>query len=116
MINIKKNHVILGSIALLFVLTVMSCKKDEVVECDGTVYSFSQEVLPLMNSSCNTTGCHALNSTFGDFTTYAGVSAKVSNGSLKARILDGSMPKNSSINLAQKEMIVCWIEGGALDN
>jgi hypothetical protein len=114
--NLINDQIKLGAIALLFLLTTLSCKKDEVVECDGTVYSFSQEVFPLMNSSCNTTGCHAQNSSFGDFTTYAGVQTKVSNGSLKARILDGSMPKNSSFNLGQKEMIVCWIEGGALDN
>lgn len=103
-------------ISLIVLLVSISCKKDDVVECDGTVYSFSQEVLPLMNSSCNTTGCHALNSSYGDFTTYTGVQAKVSNGSLKARILDGSMPKNSSLNLEQKQTIVCWIEGGGLDN
>ena len=101
---------------LLMTMGVVSCKKEEVVECDGTVYSFSQQVQPLMNKSCNTSGCHSQNSTLGDFTAYNGVRTKVDNGSLKARILDGTMPVNTTLTVEEKKIIVCWVEAGALDN
>jgi hypothetical protein len=101
---------------LFITVSLMSCKEDPVVECDGTVYSFANEVQPLLNTSCNTSGCHNSGSSQGDFTNYSGVLTKVSNGSLKSRITNGSMPEGSSLTMAQKKIIVCWVENGAPDN
>jgi hypothetical protein len=97
-------------------LIITSCNKNEAVECDGTVYSYSVDVAPLLNVSCNTTGCHKSGFASGDFTTHAGVFAKVNNGSLKTRVENGSMPQDGILTLAEKQVIVCWVEAGGLNN
>ncbi len=107
-----KNGFFIGLIATL----AISCNKEEVIECDGTVYSYDKHVQPLLNLSCNSTACHAAGSIQGDFTTYDGINTKVTNGSLKSRITDGTMPVNSDLTMDQKKIIICWIEAGAPDN
>ncbi|NRA10574.1 MAG: hypothetical protein HRT57_01305 [Crocinitomicaceae bacterium] len=107
-----KNGFFIGLIALF----VVGCNTGEVIECDGTVYSFSQHVQPLINQNCNTSGCHAAGSVQGDFTSFDGIQTKVTNGSLRSRILDRTMPINSDLTIDQKKIIICWIEDGAQDN
>ena len=103
-------------ILLTVTLIMASCNKAEVIECDGTVYSFSTDVQPLLNQSCNTAGCHQAGFSAGDFTSYNGVLAKVNNGSLKLRVENGSMPESTGLTLEEKKIIVCWSESGGLDN
>jgi hypothetical protein len=50
----------------------------------------------------------------GVLTNHAQISSKAS--SIKASILNGSMPKGSSLTTAQKQAVVCWIDNGAMNN
>ncbi|MFO0355449.1 MAG: hypothetical protein ACK50A_00735 [Sphingobacteriaceae bacterium] len=107
------------SIILMFLVgfILFSCKKSETnasstnsgytPTCTSTK-SFSADVLPLINASCNTSGCH------NNYSTYAQISA--GKTSIRSRVLNGSMPKNSTLSNAQKDIIICWIDAGAPNN
>lgn len=96
---------------------LFSCKKSETntsssntnytPNCSSTK-SFSADVLPLINASCNTSGCHS------NYSTYAQISA--GKTSIRSRVLNGSMPKNATFSNAQKDIIICWIDAGAPNN
>ena len=107
----------LSLMSCLFVLFQLSCKKSEknstssatghTPTCSSTI-SFSASVMPLINSSCNTSGCH------NNYSNYTHVNA--GKTSIKSRVADGSMPKNSTLTNAQKDVILCWIDAGAPNN
>lgn len=86
-------------------------------ECDSTI-SYASQIAPLTTTYCN--GCHSAGGTgTGDFTTYAGLKLKADNGSLKTRVVDvKDMPQAGSPPLsdAERKLIKCWIEQGALNN
>ncbi len=51
---------------ILFTLIIMSCTKEvgkqppaPVIDCVPSTVSFSQNVIPLFNAHCNTSGCHS---------------------------------------------------------
>ena len=101
-------------------------KQDTVVSnCDSTgTISYSKQIMPIINTYCytNSTGCHGANSTYGDFTTYAGLKIHLPNMVLRAVFQDDPthykpMPlgsaKLSACNLAK---INDWIKQGYPNN
>lgn len=97
---------------------------DGKIPCDTTVVAkFSSDVLPVMNVSCNTSGCHNTTAASSGviLDTYAGVKAQVANGRLMGSINQTSgfsaMPKgagkliNCSIIKIQQ-----WINSGTPNN
>ena len=87
------------------------------VDCNGVTPSFSADVLPLVQTKCAiNSDCHASGSTNsgGPFTNFTQVSGKASN--IKAQVTAGTMPKTGSITSAQKAILVCWVNNGALNN
>ncbi len=101
---------IIISIACLSILIVSNCKKKNATKnytpsCSGTK-SYLNDVAPLIQSNC--VSCH---------NTYVNYSAlKTSATSIRNSIVNGSMPKNSSLTEDQKNNIVCWIDAGAPNN
>lgn len=92
--------------------------------CDTSVVAkFSSEVLPVMNNSCNTSGCHntvsASNGVILD--TYAGVRTQALNGRLMGSMNHSAgfsaMPKGASkLNSCILIKIQQWINSGAPNN
>lgn len=120
---------VLAVVLLLVVGVVFSCKKDKAerllteeeiafrAHCDTAAVSYTNDVLPIINANCAISGCHAPpNGGNWDYTTYAGLKAKVDNGALKKRAVEEkSMPPTfSGLTLTQEEIDIlhCWI----LDN
>ena len=68
--------------------------------------SYTTDVKPLIQSFC--VSCH------GSYGTYSG--AKASGSSIRNSIVNGSMPKGSSLSDDQKNNIVCWIDAGMPNN
>jgi hypothetical protein len=105
------------SILSIVLLMQFSCKKSETTNntsnssytpnCSSTK-SFSADVLPLINASCNTSGCH------NNYSNYAQINA--GKTSIRSRVINGTMPKNSTLTNAQKDVIICWIDAGAPNN
>lgn len=113
--------------ALLLCSVIYSCSKDgssgggggggSTVNCATiTNKAFAADVNPIIQSSCATAGCHAAGSTNGPgaLVTYLQISAAAN--SIKTAVSSGRMPQGGSLTTAQKNSIICWVDGGALNN
>ena len=107
-----------------FIVTIVAaCKKDKgeaapvVVECTTTI-SYSVSIVPIVTTKCATaSSCHKAGSVNGDYTTYAGLKAKVDNGSLNNRVVvTKTMPSTGPLSDADISTINCWIKQGGLNN
>ncbi|HRI23093.1 MAG TPA: hypothetical protein PLZ45_00400 [Ferruginibacter sp.] len=115
--------------SFLVLLSFESCYYDKAellypdgkVPCDTTtVMKFSTDVLPLMNTHCNSSGCHNTASASSGviLDTYNGVKTQAVNGRLMGSTgVNGSMPKGAaklpSCTLAG---IQRWIDSGTPNN
>ena len=88
------------------------------VTCDVTNVTYSTDIVPIINTTCATSGCHvAGGSGPGDFTTYAGLKAKVDNGSFVNRVLvQKNMPPSGPLSDCNEAKLQKWIDDGALNN
>ncbi|HEV7781524.1 MAG TPA: hypothetical protein VGO58_09665 [Chitinophagaceae bacterium] len=107
---------------VLFIVSVvmaLSCSKDSGggLDCSTvTNKSFAANIDPIIQSTCNVPSCHAAGSVNGPgpLTNYNQVFSARSQ--VRAAIASGLMPQGSSLNTAQKNSILCWIDGGAPNN
>jgi hypothetical protein len=89
--------------------------------CSTTV-SYSLTVAPFISTNCSSTsGCHEGGSVNGDYTSYAGLSAKVTDGKLNNRVVVVkdmvTWPIQSTpIPSTDVNKIDCWIQQGGLNN
>ena len=108
--------------SLIFIISIfISCSKDDnngsSLDCSTiTNKAFAADVNPIIQNSCNVAGCHASGSFNGPgaLTNYT----EVFNARARIRpaIASGRMPQGGSLSTAQKNSILCWIDGGAPNN
>ncbi len=92
--------------------------------CDTTaVAKFASDVLPIMNASCNASGCHNTASAGGGIIldTYAGVKTQAANGRLMGSMNQtggySAMPRGASkLNSCTLIKIQQWINSGTPNN
>ena len=87
------------------------------VNCTGVASSFAANVHPIIQSTCATDAtCHGPGSVNGPgpLLTYTQISG--ASGSIKTAVANGTMPKTGSLTTTQKNSIICWVNGGALNN
>lgn len=115
------------SLILTFLITlsisiIISCSKDgdsgqSAVDCNTvTNKAFAANVNPIIQGSCNLSGCHAPGSTNGPgaLTNYTQVfNARTA---IRSAVASGRMPQSGSLSTAQKNSITCWIDSGASNN
>ena len=85
--------------------------------CSGPAKSFATDVIPVIQGSCATSqGCHGAGSITGPgpLLTYSQIFD--ARSSIRSAVLSGRMPPNGSLSVTQKSAIICWIDGGALNN
>ena len=111
-------------IIILFIF--ISCSKDDSAGTGGgsatldcsTVSnkSFSANVNPIVQATCNASGCHASGSFNGPgaITNYTEVFNN--RAIIRSVIASGRMPQGGSLSTSQKNSILCWIDGGAQNN
>ncbi|HJW31036.1 MAG TPA: hypothetical protein VJ508_17540 [Saprospiraceae bacterium] len=110
------------------ITVVMSCKYDDVVIVQPAHISFSQDIIPIFNASCNTSGCHNGAGPVPNLT------ASAAYGSLwEASLIDTLQPTNSQlyqwvsgqkglpmppegVNDQYVARILQWIDEGAQNN
>jgi hypothetical protein len=108
----------------LVIFIVAACTKEKgtgtntpfTPNCNGAATSFSTNVLPIFQSTCAQRDCHnsGSNNGPGPLTTYAEINA--ARGNIRAAVLSGFMPKNTTLTAAQKNSIICWVDAGAPNN
>lgn len=116
-----KKILLTGIIALVIVLTSCTYEKEELLypggtNCQNAASKFAQ-VKPIFQLKCSSiNSCHGAgsNNKGGEFLTHAQISAKAAT--IKTVILNGTMPQLGSLTAAELQSIVCWVDGGALDN
>jgi hypothetical protein len=81
--------------------------------CVPEEISWQEDILPIMQASCATTGCHDGISR-RDWTDYDEVKEYAT--SIKSKTVDRSMPFDGPLPQEQIDMIACWVDGGALNN
>ena|ERR1700746_3520921 len=83
--------------------------------CDTITYS--KNVVPITNATCATPHCHNAGSVNGDFTIYAGIKAKIDNGTFNNRVfVVKDMPSTGPLTADQFKILQCWFNGGAPNN
>jgi hypothetical protein len=125
----NKNYSIKATgIVGLLLLFVSSCyydKEDKLYDqyyanknCDTTTVTYSLTIKPIVAAKCANSGCHTAGGTGnGNFDTYAGVKAKVDNGSfLNRTVVLMNMPTSGPLNSCELVQVRKWIELGAPNN
>lgn len=113
----------LYSIALIILtaIVIVSCSKDDTdkgntLDCSTTPKTFATDANPLIQTYCNQAACHEPGSTNGPgpLTNYTQIfNARMAiRGAVEANL----MPQNTTLTLAQKNIILCWIDNGAPNN
>ncbi|MEP7371907.1 MAG: hypothetical protein ABI675_00875 [Chitinophagaceae bacterium] len=119
----KKTHSFLFALALLFF--IISCSKSgsntgtgggTPITCDGTAKTFALDVDPIIQSFCNKANCHASGSSNGPGPITNHTQVFNARTAIRGAVASGLMPQNTTLTMAQKTAIVCWIDNGALDN
>ena len=107
---------------LVPVVLTVSCGKtgaalQEPVDCSTVVNkNFAADINPIIQSTCNVSGCHATGSANGPgaLTNHAQVfSARTA---IRSAIASGTMPQGTTLSASQKNSIICWIDSGAPNN
>lgn len=84
------------------------------------VVSFEQNVQPIVGLNCAVSGCHVYGGEGpGLLDSYDGVKAFVDSGDFEFRVFespDDPMPPSGELGECDKELILHWINQGALDN
>jgi len=125
----KHTFLLLAAVSLFSVLIFSSCYYDKAdllypdgnLPCDTSVVAkFTVDIMPVMNNSCNKSGCH--NSTDAAsgiiLDTYNGIKAQAVNGRLMSSTgQTGTMPKNAArLNSCTLAKIQQWINSGTPNN
>jgi hypothetical protein len=110
----------LVGIATLFLLN-NSCKHDGLPADQMQQICFTDQVLPIFQNSCGTTGCHGGGHGNGyNFTDYKGIMEAISAGNAsKSKAYQAMtstfqlMPPNNALPESKRTIIRIWIEQGA---
>jgi len=116
----KRTHIAL----LLASLSLGGCYYDVEEElypgsfCDVANVTWSGTIKPIVDLTCATPGCHVAGGTGpGNFTTYAGVKAKVDDGSFRSQVLvSQAMPPTGPLGSCSLQQIDIWLNAGAPEN
>ena len=114
-------------VILISFLIVSSCSKSSDggnggggggnTNCNGVPNAFAANVSPTIQTSCATdASCHGAGSVHGPgpLLIYSQIfNARVA---IKTSVGNGTMPKTGTLTTAQKNSIICWVDGGAPNN
>ena len=106
-------------LVLTCMILIVACSKNSTTDtpaltsnCDPNT-SFSKTILPLFNSTCNTSGCHDQNNAapLNNFQVVHDNAIQI-----RASVSSGRMPRGKILSVIEKTAILCWIDNGAKNN
>ncbi len=116
-----------GIIILTILATLLSCQNKKITNPVPVNVSFSKDIMPIFNQSCNTAGCHAPGYTAPDLTSsnaYADLlkdnlvdTQTPENSTLYKRMVDNTQPMPpAGVLTYASSVVLVWIQEGAKDN
>ncbi len=113
-------HKLINAIFVLGLFSLIACtQKATTFECASVSSTYTNNVKPILDASCATSGCHNATSKADgyDFSTYTNAKTHASHGHFLGSIqhLKGyeAMPKNSAkLSDADIKLISCWVQNG----
>lgn len=100
------------------VCVFIACSKDKLapIEADACEsVTFSQNVVPVLETKCNSAACHGSGASFGDFTDTTDLMAYLRGGQLFSSLfVENTMPKSGSLTTEESQALRCWIDGGGV--
>ena len=110
------------SFSVFLFIVLFGCSKDDEkitgVACDGSNLAYNTGISTIINANCTNSSCHGGNSPHGNFTTYGGMQAVISNGAFNNHVLvKQDMPKGSAVlTQSQLNKLKCWVDNGFPEN
>lgn len=115
---------------ILLVISQAGCYYDKIPSISGVDFkvSFTADVIPIFNKSCNMSGCHASGGIKPDLTPVKAFNELSAGGyvtpgnpekSVLSEVLNGTrslMPPSGKLPNKDISLILGWIEQGALNN
>jgi hypothetical protein len=93
---------------------------EDINECFFGVYaevrtgvSYKNQISPILSEKCSSASCHG-GTIAPDLSSYSGV--KMHASAIKSLINSNVMPPTEPLSGADKSLIVCWIDDGAINN
>ena len=114
------SHIRLTLLTSFFIL-IFACSKDKKVSgitCDGSNLAYNTGVSDIINSNCNSSGCHNSGSQHGSFTSFSGLQGVIASGAFNSQVLiDQAMPQGSAtLTKSQLDKLKCWVDNGYPEN
>jgi hypothetical protein len=115
-----KGNVLVSVVLFTGLLVFSSCYYD--VEetlypgfCNTQQVTYEGVIKPLVELRCNAPACHVPGGDGeGDFSTYAGLKAKVDDGSVEEQVIVlGEMPPSGGLSSCEMDQLQIWINDGA---
>lgn len=100
----------------LSVLDALQCeyRLSVTIPKGNTGVSWLSSVKSIISSACSKSGCHVSGTNRVDLTKFENV--KLYSGEIRARVISRSMPFDSRLPDDQIQLLVCWVEDGAMEN
>jgi len=116
-----------GIIILAILATLLSCQNKKITDPVPVNVSFSTDIMPVFNQSCNTAGCHAPGysapdltspNAYADLLKYNLIDTLIpENSVLYKRMVDSEQPMpTAGVLTYEASMVLVWIREGAKDN
>jgi SprB repeat len=80
----------------------------------NTGISYATQIKAIITASCALSGCHDAGTGSRNWTNFANV--KSSAASIKARVVNRTMPPGAPLSQDNIDLISCWVDDGALEN
>jgi Na+-translocating ferredoxin:NAD+ oxidoreductase RNF subunit RnfB len=123
----KYIFIIIIFIACLLVTSFMSCRHEPVLLAELDTVCFSEQVLPIIQTSCGISGCHDNGTASEEFvaTSYESIMKAVKPGDARGSLLyevitdinaEHFMPPGRPLSQQQRTLIHLWIAQGAFNN
>lgn len=101
------------------IIAISSCSKKKesaAPDCSNTPRTFAADANPIFQTYCNQAACHDAGSSngVGPLTNYSQIFPN--RFAIRDAVAAGTMPQNTTLSTAQRNIILCWIDSGAPDN
>ncbi|WPR75156.1 2-polyprenyl-6-methoxyphenol hydroxylase [Algoriphagus sp. NG3] len=120
----KQQWAILASFTALLLISISCSSESEDLlpppstdRCEDSIASLSSDIIPILQQNCAVSGCHVAGTGRADLSVAENIIQFASQ--INTNTQAGTMPPSGSgrsLSSEQKELIFCWVSGGAKDN